>query len=136
MENRKIKRILLIYPNSPTHYVVPPIGLGYLAAALRRNGFDAAIFDGIKKKLDLAKLEEAVKRLKPDVIGIQVFSCDAHTVKDYVSKIREIDKNILVIVGGAHVSGVGKEVFDYFNGIHFAIAGEAETAFPMLLKKN
>lgn len=135
MKDQKIKRVLLIYPNSPTHYVVPPIGLGYLASALRRTGFDVGILDGIKEKLDLAKLEEAVKRLKPDIIGIQVFSCDAHTVRDYVSKIREIDKNILVIVGGAHVSGVGKDVFNYFNGIHFAIAGEAETAFPMLLKK-
>ncbi len=134
MENRKIKKILLVYPNSPTHYVVPPIGLGYLATALRKNGFEASILDGIKEKLDLGRLDKAVKRLKPDVIGIQVFSCDAHTVKEYVFRIRNIDKNILIVAGGAHVSGVGKEVFDYFQGIHFAIAGEAETAFPMLLK--
>lgn len=132
---KEIKRVLLIYPNSPTHYVVPPIGLGYLATALRKNGFDVSILDGIKEKLNLEKLADRVSEWKPDVIGIQVFSCDAHTVKEYVSKIREIDRNILVIVGGAHVSGVGKEVFDYFSGIHFAIAGEAETAFPMLLKK-
>ncbi|MFZ3077697.1 MAG: radical SAM protein [Candidatus Aenigmatarchaeota archaeon] len=135
MENPKIKKVLLVYPNSPTHYVVPPIGLGYLATALRKNGFDVGILDGIKEKLNLEKLEKKINEWKPDVIGIQVFSCDAHTVKEYVAKIRETDKNILVIVGGAHVSGVGKEVFDYFGGIHFAIAGEGETAFPMLLKK-
>jgi len=132
---KEIKRVLLVYPNSPTHYVVPPIGLGYLATALRKSGFEVKILDGIKEKLNTEKLEKKVNEWKPDVIGIQVFSCDAHTVKEYVSKIREIDRNILVIVGGAHVSGVGKEVFDYFNGIHFAIAGEGETAFPMLLKK-
>ncbi|MBU3957488.1 MAG: B12-binding domain-containing radical SAM protein [Nanoarchaeota archaeon] len=134
MENQKIKKILLVYPNSPTHYVVPPIGLGYLATALRKGGFEAGILDGIKEKLNLEKLEGKIKEWKPDVIGIQVFSCDAHTVKEYVSKIRDIDRNILIIIGGAHVSGVGKEVFDYFRGIHFAIAGEAETAFPLLLK--
>lgn len=131
----KIKKVLLVYPNSQTHYVVPPIGLGYLATALRKGGFEPNIADGIKEKLNLEKLAEKIKNEKPDAVGIQVFSCDAHTVKEYVSEIRKIDKNILVIVGGAHVAGVGKEVFDYFEGIHFAIAGEAETAFPMLLKK-
>lgn len=135
MESPKIKKILLVYPNSPTHYVVPPVGLGYLATALRKSGFEVGILDGIKEKLNLEKLDKRVRELKPDVVGIQVFSCDAHTVKEYVSKIREVDRNILVVVGGAHVSGVGKEVFDYFGGIHFAIAGEGETAFPMLLKK-
>ncbi len=132
---REIKKVMLVFPNSPTHYVVPPVGLGYLATALRKNGFEATILDGIKEKLNLEKLEKKVKEWKPDVIGIQVFSCDAHTVKEYVAKIRETDKNILLVIGGAHVSGVGKEVFSYFNGIHFAIAGEAETAFPLLLKK-
>jgi len=133
--SKEIKKVLLVYPNSPTHYVVPPIGLGYLATALRKNGFDVGILDGIREKLNTEKLEKRIRELKPDVVGIQVFSCDAHTVKEYVAKIREIDRNILVVVGGAHVSGVGKEVFDYFGGIHFAIAGEGETAFSMLLKK-
>lgn len=132
---REVRKVLLVYPNSHTHYVVPPIGLGYLATALRKNGFAVGIIDGIRENLSLEKLEGKINELKPDVIGIQVFSCDAHTVKEYVSKIREIDRDILVIVGGAHVSGVGREVFDYFGGIHFAIAGEAETSFPMLLKK-
>jgi anaerobic magnesium-protoporphyrin IX monomethyl ester cyclase len=135
MENQKIKKVMLGYPNSPTHYVVPPIGLGYLATSLRKNVFEVYILDGIKEKLNPERLEGRINEWKSDAVGIHDFSCDAHIVKDYVSKIREIDMNILVIVGGVHVSGVRKEGFEYFSGIHFVIAGEGETAFPMLLKK-
>jgi len=128
-------KILLIAPNLNTPYVAPPLGLGYLAKALVEKGFEVEIINGAKYKLNLNSLREILKQKKPDVIGIQIFSYGLNIVKSYLDLIEKEFPNICKIVGGAHVSGVGKKIFSELNNINFAFHGEAEIGFPLLLKE-
>ena len=50
----------------------PNLGLGYLATALRNNGFEADIWDGMKKDMTAVKLEERLRKADYDAVGFQV----------------------------------------------------------------
>lgn len=126
--------ILLVTPNSQTHYVVPPIGLGYLAAVVRKSGFEVSILDCLKKDLTVNQTVEAISKSDPAVIGIQVFSYDFHTTIEYVSRMKEVCPRAVIVLGGAHASGVGMEVLDQFTNADFAFTGEAEPGLPLLLQ--
>ncbi len=53
---------LLVVPIGKSHYIVPPVGLGYLATALRGAGFKSvAILDSIKENLDDSKFADRIK---------------------------------------------------------------------------
>lgn len=127
-------KILLINPLSESHYFVPPVNLGYLVTALRNSDFEAKLIDGVKDHLTVEDLKEIILLDKPDVVGISFFSCDFSIIKQYVGVIKELDKDIVVILGGPHVSGVKEQIFEDFNNIDFAFAGESETSFPLFLK--
>lgn len=128
-------KVLLIKPLSESHYFVQPIGLGYLATSLRKENFKVGIIDGVKDNLTLKKLRYVLIKNKPEVVGISFFSCDFSMIKKYCKVIKATDKNIILILGGPHVTGVKEEIFDDFPLIDFAFAGEIETVFPQFLKK-
>ncbi|MDD5253486.1 MAG: radical SAM protein [Candidatus Nanoarchaeia archaeon] len=128
-------KILLLTAMANTHYVVPPTSLGYLASAVRNSGNEVIIIDGTKEKLTPGKLSNSLNKINPDLVGITVFSCDINVVKNYINVIKKFNNNIHVILGGPHVSGVETEIFENFPGIDYAITGEAEKGFPMLLNQ-
>ncbi|MDD5331742.1 MAG: radical SAM protein [Candidatus Nanoarchaeia archaeon] len=127
-------KTLLLTAMADTHYVVPPTSLGYLAGAVRNAGHEVSIIDGTKEKLTPKKLHEELKKINPEVVGMTVFSCDVNVVAGYIKAIKAFNKNIKIILGGPHVSGVEEEIFENFPEIDFAITGEAEAGFPMLLE--
>jgi radical SAM superfamily enzyme YgiQ (UPF0313 family) len=127
------KQVLLINPNIDSHYVVPPVNLGFLATALRKSKFDVDIIDGIKDRLDAEDLKDRIISSKPDVIGFSVYSCNVSIVKKYIAAVRSIFPDILIVVGGPHVSGVKENIFRDFEDIDYAFVGEAEISFPKFL---
>ncbi len=128
-------KIVLVVPPSHTHYVVQPIGLGYLVTALRKVGLhDVSILDSLKEKLKLPQLRERLSLLKPDVIGFQAFSYDFHTVVKSITDIKKILPRTFVILGGPHVSATGTSALEEIPQLDFAFVGEGETGLPLLLQ--
>ncbi|MFH1972243.1 MAG: radical SAM protein [archaeon] len=126
-------KILLICPNSDTHYVVPPVSLGYLARAVKNADHEPVIIDGIKERLTPEQLKKIHEKENPDYVGFQVFSCDVATTKKYIEAIKGKSK---ILLGGAHVSGVKEKIFEDFPDADFAFHGEAEKGLPMLLNNE
>lgn len=126
-------KILLVRPISNTYIITPPIGLGYLATALQKRGHNVDILDCVKQRMNLKNFASFVKRYKPDVVGIQVWSCDVPNVLKSLQIIKSIDPDIITIIGGAHPSGISEEVLDYFVETDFAFKGEGEYGLPLLL---
>lgn len=129
-------KTLFIVPLSHTHYVVPPIGLGYLASALRQNGFlEVSVLDCVKERLSFKGLKEYLRRLRPKVIGFQVFSYDFNSVVKGVDLARETLPDSIILVGGPHVSAVNTMALEEIKGADFGFVGEAEVGLPLLLRK-
>jgi radical SAM superfamily enzyme YgiQ (UPF0313 family) len=130
------EKIVLVVPLSRTHYVVPPIGLGYMATALRNKGFnDIVILDCLKEKLGLKGLYEQFVQLGPAVVGFQLYSYDFPFVVKSIRMVKELLPRSIVIIGGPHVSAVGDLALREIPGADFGFVGEGEIGLPLLMKR-
>jgi len=130
-------KILLVNPITSERGMfacTPNLGLGYLATALRRSGFEADIWDGMKKDMTRKKLKERLKTLDYQVIGVQVYTCSVEEAQETLTFVKSLDPKVLRIIGGAHVSGESENALDQLDA-DYAFRGEAEIGLPKLLKK-
>lgn len=131
-------RILLVKPVRPVEVVlncIPPLGLGYLATALRNEGFaDITILDCVKEGLDYPSFKKKIKKYRPDVVGFQVFSQDLPSLEKSLKIVKNINPEVITIAGGPHPSGLSEDMIKKFKNLDFVFCGEAEIGLPMLLK--
>ncbi len=129
--------IALIVPVGKSHYVVPPVGLGYLATALRRAGFNSVtIIDSIRENLSIPQLVDKLVSLNPRIIGFQVFSSDFVSVRDSINLIKQKIPGAMIILGGPHVSATGTSIFSDFPGVDFGFMGESEVSLPLFARRS
>lgn len=121
-------RVLLVYPGSSDIYrkvgfILPPLGLAYIASVLRENGYDVEILD-----MKVTKNEPELSGY--DVIGI---SADAMRYKEGLrtAKIAK-GKGRTVIMGGPHPTFLDEDALR--NGVDFVVRGEGEETVPELLE--
>lgn len=130
-------KVLLINPLTLEDSMVnitPNLGLGYLAAALKNNGFDVEIWDGVKKEMTKQKLEQRLKQLDYDVAGFQAYTRSVREVQDCLEKVKSINPEVITIIGGPHSSGDPEGSMKYLK-TDYAFRGEAEIGLVQLLKK-
>lgn len=135
-DKENLEKIVLVSPISHTHYVVPPIGLGYLATALRKSNFtNITILDCVKERLAFSSLRKLFTDLKPGIVGFQLFSYDFDSVIKSIEIVKQLNKQTIVIVGGAHVSATSTTTLEEIKEADFAFAGEGEIGLPMLVER-
>jgi len=128
-------KVLLVKPyNKQAYSLVPPVGLGYLATSLRNNGHEASIIDCTLNKVNYNSFRNYINSFKPDAVAFQVFSSDLPVVQEYINIIKKIDKNIITIAGGPHVSAVPYDSIKFFKGLDYGFVGEAELGVVKLLE--
>lgn len=130
-------KVLLVAPvkdNSSGLAQFPPIGLGYVATALRRAGYrEVRILDCILEGLTFEGFAEEVERWRPDVVGVNSWSLSVREVARTLAVVKGADPAITTVVGGPHPSALGPDVLDDFPDADYAFRGEAEKGAPMLL---
>jgi len=125
-----------------------PLGLGYIAATLEREGYDVSLVDcpseGYGTTIDIGKdrivyglsADEIRKRIedyRPDAVGISCLFSTLETRMLMIAQIvKEIDPTIPVFVGGPHVSAFYKRLTQSPH-VDFCIIGEGEDVATMLL---
>jgi len=127
-------RILLVKPYNVSDHIQPSLGLGSLATAIR-DRHDVRILDCIKEGVTAKKFGAAVRRYRPDVVGLQCYTFDLSFVNKALKAVRRIDRKIVTMVGGPHPSAMPEEMMDVFKRyLDFAFVGEAEIGLPRLLE--
>jgi radical SAM superfamily enzyme YgiQ (UPF0313 family) len=103
------------------------LGVLYIGTVLKVNGFRVKILDakvlGLKNKEILNK----VKECRPRLIGITMPSISYRVVKDLCTGIRELDRSIKILLGGAHPTSLPKETLEDFD-VDAVVKGEGEFA--------
>lgn len=148
-----IKKILLIYPpvkiyDYEIRNYAPPLGLAYLAASIEHD-YDVKILDCVitgreHKEGDMLRLglkddeiARIIKEYNPDLVGIScLYSNQVPITYSIAAMIKKFNKNIIVIVGGAHASALPEEVLlQSRRKIDYVVIGEGERTFSILLDK-
>ena len=133
-----MNKLLLVLPmreKKNTFWVMPPVGLGYLAAATRKAGYDTAILDCVKEGIRREDFLRAVGEHKPDVVGIQAFSHEVGLVASLFRMLKEHDPHMVTILGGPHPSCVPVETLQTIPWLDYVFKGEGEVGLPLLLDR-
>lgn len=76
---------------------LPPFGLGYLASKIREKDWEVIILDAVQLGLNVKQVLNKLYDMKPDVIGINIFSVNIPLVKNILESYTLKAK---LIVGG------------------------------------
>jgi len=131
------KNILLINPkenlsDEPESY---PSGALLLLGTMAHNlGHNVEIIHMRADRVELRDLKKIILTRKPDLVGITLNTFQTKNTKEISKTIKETDKNVLVVCGGPHPSGLGSKIFQDFPYIDIAILGEGEHAFLEILE--
>ena len=137
-----------------------PLGLGYLAAYVEKNGFDVKMYNAelgeeylrapkgsIDKdafKTYINKLEDPndliwqevrsiLRNVAPNVVGISVMTTKYGSAKKIAQIAKEVNPSSIVVWGGPHPTIRPEEVLRDANA-DFAVKGEGEQTFLELLR--
>ncbi len=106
------------------------LGLLSMAAYLREEGYSCGYHDlgHFKGKPTLVEtVDDLVKRYDPKIIALTSYTSNFNAALDTIKIIKKIDSNILICVGGPHVTFLDKHSIDESGGrIDIVVRGEGE----------
>ena len=135
-----MSKTLLMLPlrskNTANVFFGPDLGLGYLAAALKKHFGETIKVDLLLNDLDLTDKEFSNYLISGayDVIGIKVFATSVSDCQRTIALIRFALPEAVLIVGGPQATGDSENILQYIEA-DFAVAGEGEIGLCSLLEE-
>jgi anaerobic magnesium-protoporphyrin IX monomethyl ester cyclase len=153
-----IHRVMLVFPAFPPStalvgwrlMVTPPMGIAYLASAVRNAGYEVACLDmvveapfqetvinGTVSRLGLTydQTMEKIAAWKPDVVGLScIFSNQWPATRELAKRIKAADSDVIVVAGGGHPTFLSQLCMEDAP-LDFIIRGEGEEGFVELLNR-
>ncbi|MBN1424025.1 cobalamin-dependent protein [Candidatus Fermentibacteria bacterium] len=137
-------RVLLVQTNTLLDEPpIFPLGLAYLATALRTAGHHVCGYDRNLGIGDSAALCRALGTVRPDVVGVSIRNIKnarpgmhLSTIDEHRSVLREIRSHApeaRIVVGGSGFSLYATELMQAIPEIDLGVFGEGEESFPALL---
>lgn len=93
-------------------YANPPLGIGYLATALRKKGFTVDLFDMAPERMKLKDLENEIIENEVQIVGISSFVANHGNGMRVAQFVKEKFKNVKVVMGGPQASFLCEEVLN------------------------
>jgi anaerobic magnesium-protoporphyrin IX monomethyl ester cyclase len=106
---------------------VPALGLLHLAAQVRRDGYSPTIIESDVQGLSAAQVAARVIHAKPAYVGITLFTVGVWLAAELSRRIKAVCPDIIILVGGPHISSMGLETMQRFPEFDIAVIGEGET---------
>ena len=110
--------------------IIPPLGIAYIAAYLRKHGHECRILDGVAQPYPLEKICKLVRGY--DIIGITVVSTYAVRAIELIQALKRSGISEPVVVGGPHVTVMPESLLE--RGADFAVIGEGELTMRELVE--
>ncbi len=128
-------RIALVRPNAGLKSTYIPLGLGYIADAVRAAGHEVTILDGRLERLSVIQMVKRVMDYQPDVLGLTALHAarEKKAVLEVAGAFKKAGGTAPVVLGGALVASLGKELAA--SGLFdAAVVGEGEGSFVAYLE--
>ena len=120
-----------------------PLGLPCLGAMLRKHGHEVAALDlnfparCIPDRYLKADMEvvERIRAFRPDILGISTTTCQRYNARFWAGLLKSYIPGLKVVVGGPHVSFIGRQVLQSWKAVDYIILFEGEIPFVKLLEQ-
>ncbi|OGD52699.1 hypothetical protein A3K80_04360, partial [Candidatus Bathyarchaeota archaeon RBG_13_38_9] len=123
-------KVVFIQPKYVGHILHPPLGLGYIASFLQREGGHVVEIIDANLGLSHAQIIDRIDRLKPDLIGITVMTSTFVETKRLAHEIKQ-RVNAPIVLGGVHVTAL-PEFCMQDTTADFCVYGEGELTMRKL----
>ncbi|MBN2406682.1 MAG: B12-binding domain-containing radical SAM protein [Elusimicrobia bacterium] len=126
-----------------------PLGLGYLAAVLEKEGIDVCVLDCIVEGYNTEvshddgeitfglqddEIKKRIREYNPDFVGVScLLSRQAHNAHRVCGIAKDVNKSIRTIMGGCHPSALPEAVIADPN-VDNVVIGEGEGAILAIVK--
>lgn len=127
MTKLRFRRVLLINPLHLNQggYTPSPLALLYLAGYLRQDKrVKIKIVDGSKNGKE--PVVEALKKFKPDLVGITTHTAGRHGALLTAKLAKEIRPKCKVVFGGIHPTLMWKQILENYPQVDYIVRGEGE----------
>ncbi len=125
-------RVALVYapfiPGNKPQYGLQPLGVLYIGALLRREGFDVSVLDADINGLTIGETVERIVATEPDVVGISLMTPQLLSALALCAALEHARPGIAIVLGGAHIDATKDDIFSMASTMDFAIHGEGELA--------
>lgn len=111
----------------------PSLGLLYLAAAVREQGYTASIIESDIENLDPEQVATRLIDARPAFIGITLFTVGVWQAAQIARRVKQQLPACQIIVGGPHISSMAMETMQRFPEFDIAVIHEGEQVLPELL---
>ncbi len=105
-------------------------GLGYLGAVAQEMGHEVKLF--VPTTETLSELCREVIAWKPDVVGLQLYTCQVPDGLAMTKRIRKALPSALIVAGGPHPSALPNVISE--SAIDLAVIGEGEETWREILR--
>ncbi len=130
-------KITLIFPPavSQTKQTMPPLGIAWLAAVLRENGFkNVSLIDSVINQYSYEDIIGLVKKNVPDIFGLSFGTQSRFKAFELIRIIRKNFPGVPVVVGGPHPTLTADDILKNVPEIDIVCRGEGENTFLDLVK--
>ena len=133
--------ILLIYPyclearSQDNDTRVVPMGLYYVGALLKANGYHVEILNWYAIDRTPQKVSETLREKKPDVIGFSVLHANRWGAIDIARVAKALNPSVKIVFGGIGASFLWKHFLSHFKEIDYCVVGEGEYPFLALVRQ-
>jgi radical SAM superfamily enzyme YgiQ (UPF0313 family) len=136
MENKKTKIGLVQMNNSFFKQNYIPYSVGILQAYAEKYVKNIDDFEFLLPIYKRIKINEAIEKLKPaSIVFFSVYVWNFNLSKEIAKKLKEIDKNKLIVFGGCHIPR--NKIIDFMKEnkmIDIACVGEGEIVIKEILE--
>ena len=127
--------ILLINSPGKISFISPPLGLLYIAAALREDGHKIYITDYNLEKLDYSKIINFILEKNIKTVGISIVTPKVYNAIELANAIREKLPKISIIAGGPHPTLMSEQLLKDCNAFDYIIQREGEWRVRELINR-
>jgi radical SAM superfamily enzyme YgiQ (UPF0313 family) len=127
-------RVLLIKPTMridsqvipfAAESILPSMGILYLASMLEKNNHQVKVYD---QDVEDTPIIDIIDKFNPDYIGITATTPQFPNAIKVANEIKILRNNIIIVIGGTHVTCVGPKILEKYICFDYLLMGEGEFA--------
>ena len=103
-----------------------PVNVAYLASVCKQAGYEVELWDFCVQPFSEEDVKERLRRAKPSIVGVSCVTPAIYHGGLLAKWAKEIDENIVTMIGGVHVTALPKETLSEFSHFDIGVLTEAE----------
>ena len=133
-------KILLVYPYFIDHRIsiedvsAIPMGLHYVGAMLRANGYAVEILNAHNLNNAPHRIYQVLEEKQADVVGFSILHANRWGGIDIARMVKKVSPDAAVVFGGVGATFLWKHLLTHFPEIDYVVRGEGENTFLELIR--